>query len=143
MGALTRFYRVTAEDSHRSIRKVYVALNFGGDLQVMTDRTDREIEISSVQEPRNASTLNIRLINYLQRAGQAVVLCIFIYGVVMYPDAPIKPCGEAAYCGKGGKPRSEVEFRAYKRWETTLIVTALIGVSSHFFLNRYKKRKRS
>jgi hypothetical protein len=82
-------------------------------------------------------------VELLERTLLAVFLCVFFYGFVMYPDAPIKPCGEAAYCGRGGTLRSEAEFRAFRRWEVTFVVTVMIVIPSGFFLSRYKKKKGS
>jgi len=76
-----------------------------------------------------------------QRIVVAVVLCILLYGVVMYPDGPIGPCGEMAYCGKGGTPHSEAEFHAYKKWEITLLMTVLISAPLYYFLTRKNKNK--
>jgi hypothetical protein len=77
-----------------------------------------------------------------QRIVVAVSLCLFAYGVVMYPDGPIRPCGEAAYCEKGGTSRSEAEFRAFKRWEITTLITVLISAPLYYFLTRYRSKGR-
>jgi hypothetical protein len=143
VGALARYYRVIAEDSAGMVRKINVAFNFWSDtehFQVLTDRGDTEIQTSSAS---GASTPDIRWITYLQWAIASVAICMFFYGLVMYPDAPIGPCGETQFCGKGGTSRSEADFKAFKAWETTMIVTVLISIPSHFLLGRYKRRKNS
>jgi hypothetical protein len=61
----------------------------------------------------------------------------FLYGVIYFLDAPIKPCGEEIYCGKQGQIRTEDEYKSFKFWETGLIIV----YSIMFFLAIMSRRK--
>lgn len=51
----------------------------------------------------------------------ALMAAVFLYGLVLYPDAPLRPCaGGNGYCGKQGAPHSVAEYEAFNRWETCL-----------------------
>ncbi|GAB2801244.1 hypothetical protein [Dyella kyungheensis] len=47
----------------------------------------------------------------------ATMACIFVYGLVRFPDSPIHPCAEHGYCGKQGQPHTEQDFRAFSQWD--------------------------
>ena len=47
----------------------------------------------------------------------ATMACIFVYGLVRFPDNPIHPCAEHGYCGKQGQPHTEQDFRAFSQWD--------------------------
>jgi len=44
----------------------------------------------------------------------------FGWGMVKFPDAPIRPCG-AAYCGKQSQPHTQIDFERFHAWETGLM----------------------
>lgn len=60
-----------------------------------------------------------------------MMLFVFLYGVVFYVDAPIRPCGES-FCGKTGLPHTHAEYESFLRWQETLLVTWIIGAPIHF-----------
>lgn len=66
---------------------------------------------------------------------------IFFHGAYLYPDSPIKPCGDS-YCGKQGQPRTEEEYRDFKAWEGQVMIAipiALIAVAVAFFTEHNRK----
>ena len=50
----------------------------------------------------------------------AAMVVVFAYGLVLYPDAPLHPCGQA-FCGKTGKPHTAVEYQDFMAWQTLLL----------------------
>jgi hypothetical protein len=68
-----------------------------------------------------------------------VMIAIFFYGVIMWPDAPIKECG-AGYCGKHSQAYTVADYRSFKRWETALFTVWPIGIVASLYL-RTRKRK--
>jgi len=51
-----------------------------------------------------------------------VVTCVYailLYGLVVYPDAPIRECASYGYCGKMGQPHTPQDFYNFKVWQTT------------------------
>jgi hypothetical protein len=67
-----------------------------------------------------------------------VMLCVFVYGMVRFPDAPIHPCGHESYCGKQSQTHSHEEYVAFTEWNTTLFCVWPFGLLSLFLLNRRK-----
>ena len=65
-----------------------------------------------------------------------IMLVFFFYGIVRYPDGPIHPCGVNRYCGKQGQPHTLQQYRAFKRWETTLFYMWPVGLVSLALWNR-------
>lgn len=70
----------------------------------------------------------------------AECLAVFLYGLIVYTDAPYKLCGPDAYCGKTGKPHSFQDYQAWKRWEGILIVSWPFGMLASFGLSRLRKK---
>lgn len=64
------------------------------------------------------------------------MLGVFAYGIAIYPDAPIKQCGQGAYCGKAAQPRTLDEYNAFIAWQRTFFVSWAAGALSLFFLGR-------
>jgi hypothetical protein len=52
----------------------------------------------------------------------ATVFVVFDQGLTRFPDNPIEPCGTNRYCGKQGQPHTREEYRAYRRWQTTMLI---------------------
>ena len=50
----------------------------------------------------------------------SLMLGVFAYGLLMFPDNPIHPCKEHVYCGKQGQPHSQSEFDAFSRWDAAM-----------------------
>ena len=44
----------------------------------------------------------------------------FLWGVVNFPDAPIRRCG-VSYCGKQSQPHTQTDFDRFCTWETGLM----------------------
>jgi hypothetical protein len=74
--------------------------------------------------------------------GSVVALCmgLFVYGMFRYPDAPIHPCG-AGFCGKGNRPHTEEQYRAFVVWETALLISWPFGFAAAFALERRSRRR--
>lgn len=71
----------------------------------------------------------------------AVMLVIFFYGLIRYPDAPIKPCAVASgFCGKQNQARTLAEYEAFKRWETLLMICWPIGTVALIALGTRRRR---
>jgi hypothetical protein len=71
--------------------------------------------------------------------GSVGMIALFFYGVIMWPDAPIKECG-AGYCGKHGLVHTAADYQSFKRWETALITVWPLGMVVGLYL-RTRKRK--
>ena len=70
-----------------------------------------------------------------------VMLAVFVYGLLEYPDAPIRPCtGSSGFCGKQGQPHTYSEYRQFESWQTTLIVVWPVGMLIAFLLNRKRSK---
>jgi hypothetical protein len=80
----------------------------------------------------------------------AVMVALFIYVGVRFPDAPIHKCraGTAyaitqhpsGYCGKQGQPHTENDYHAYEFWEMVLFIVWPAGMASIAAL-RYLRRQ--
>ena len=57
----------------------------------------------------------------------AVMLAVFVYGLIFFIDAPIHPCGKS-FCGKTGTLHTAGDYRHFMVWQSTLIVTWIIGI---------------
>ena len=70
-------------------------------------------------------------------AGTVVALGFawFSWGLVTFPDAPIRPCG-ASYCGKQSQPRTQVDFERFRTWETGFMVGWPVVLASFGWLVR-------
>jgi hypothetical protein len=80
------------------------------------------------------------------KAAAAVIVTImvvlFSYGIVRFPDGPIQPCHTNGYCGKQGQPHTFQQYRAYKIWESTMLYVWPVGlIFSLAFLKKSSWRK--
>jgi hypothetical protein len=66
----------------------------------------------------------------------------FLGGLLLFPDAPIKPCGKS-YCGKEGQRRSQIDYIRFSNWQTTLFILWPLGMGAVVLLrgNTFKLRK--
>lgn len=83
-----------------------------------------------------------RLIKLQVLLFAVIVAClsIFIYGLVLYTDAPYRLCAEGgSYCGKNGLRHTYEAYQAWKNWERILFLCWPFGVAASFFLNRLRK----
>src|SRR5262245_8160281 len=58
----------------------------------------------------------------IQIAVFAILATVFVYGMMFYTDAPIRPCG-TGFCGKGGIPHTAADYHDFMAWEHTLLIT--------------------
>src|SRR6266576_5940636 len=56
-----------------------------------------------------------------------VMVVLFVYGLIRYPDLPIREC-PSGYCGRQGQPHTAAEYNAFKIWQTTLFIVWPIGM---------------
>ena len=49
-----------------------------------------------------------------------VMVVLFAYGLIRYPDLPIREC-PSGYCGRQGQPHTAAEYNAFSIWQTTLL----------------------
>jgi hypothetical protein len=61
---------------------------------------------------------------------------VFTYGMVRFPDAPIRPCAAQGYCGKQGQPRTYQDYVVFSRWQTTLMYLWPTGIVALVLLRR-------
>jgi hypothetical protein len=66
-----------------------------------------------------------------------VMVVLFVYGLIRYPDLPIREC-PSGYCGKQGQPHTAAEYRAFNAWQITLLIGWPIGIAALLFLQREK-----
>ena len=66
-----------------------------------------------------------------------VMVVLFVYGLIRYPDLPIRECA-SGYCGKQGQPHTAAEYRAFNAWRITLVIGWPIGIAALLFLQREK-----
>jgi hypothetical protein len=66
-----------------------------------------------------------------------VMVVLFVYGLIRYPDLPIREC-PGGYCGKQGQPHTAAEYRAFNAWQITLMIGWPIGIAVLLFLQRGK-----
>jgi hypothetical protein len=65
-----------------------------------------------------------------------MMLMLFVYGLVRFPDAPLHSCVDHGYCGKQGQPHTQREFEAFEIWQNTLFWIWPIGMLVLYALNR-------
>ena len=69
-----------------------------------------------------------------------IMLILFVYGLVRFPDAPLHACVGHGYCGKQGQPHTQREFEAFEIWQNTLFSIWPIGMVVLYVLNRDRIR---
>lgn len=92
------------------------------------------------QKKALSCNLNVRhimkLLQLLSKIILILMIVVFCYGTYKFPDAPIHPCGENKYCGKGGQFHSQQDYEIFKIWENTLMITWSIGIIILFIADR-------
>jgi hypothetical protein len=81
-----------------------------------------------------------------------VMIVLFVYVGVRFPDWPIQKCvpGTAyaitqhpsGYCGKQGQPHTAEDFHAFEMWETILIYAWPVGIAALAVLQYMRPRPR-
>lgn len=56
-----------------------------------------------------------------------VILGMFIYGMVMFPDAPISPSPHGYY-GRFGNPHSEAEYQHFVLWSRAYLAVFVLAM---------------
>jgi predicted secreted protein len=69
-----------------------------------------------------------------------VMVVLFVYGLIRYPDLPIRDC-PSGYCGRQGQPHTAAEYNAFKIWQTTLFIVWPIGMLIMLLLQRGKPKR--
>jgi hypothetical protein len=62
----------------------------------------------------------------------------FFWGMVKFPDGPIRPCG-VAYCGKQSQPHTQIDFDRFRAWETGLMFGWPFVLASFGWLARTRR----
>jgi hypothetical protein len=73
-----------------------------------------------------------QLLAYIIALGMVV---LFVYGLIRYPDLPIREC-PSGYCGRQGQSHTAAEYRAFNAWQITLMIVWPIGIAVLLFLQR-------
>ena len=69
-----------------------------------------------------------------------VMVVLFVYGLIRYPDLPIREC-PSGYCGRQGQPHTAAEYNAFKIWQRTLFIVWPIGMLIMLLLQRGKPKR--
>ena len=74
-----------------------------------------------------------------------VALCLstLVYGLVSFPDAPIRRCGANQFCGKWNKLHTEREYEDFIAWERALFFSFPFGLGASALLARRRRRRAS
>ena len=67
------------------------------------------------------------------------MLCVFAYGMIRFPDAPIHPCPTHDYCGKQGQAHTVDDYTAFTMWERTLFYLWPTGMVTLLLLRRKRR----
>ena len=88
----------------------------------------------TISTPKQRPVPKAQLLTYIIGV---VMVVLFVYGLIRYPDLPIREC-PSGYCGKQGQPHTAAEYRAFNAWEITLVIGWPIGIAALLFLQREK-----
>ena len=69
-----------------------------------------------------------------------VMVVLFVYGLIRYPDLPIREC-PSGYCGRQGQPHTAAEYNAFSIWQTTLFIVWPVGMLIMLLLQRGKPKR--
>jgi len=72
----------------------------------------------------------------LAAAIGGAMLIFLLYGIVRFPDSPLRPCGDSKYCGKQGQPHTLDEYKAFAIWERVLFWSWAPGILVLLLLRR-------
>jgi hypothetical protein len=70
-----------------------------------------------------------------------MMLILFGYGLVRFPDAPLHTCVDHGYCGKQGQPHTQGELETFEIWQNALFLIWPIGMVVLYVLNRDRIRQ--
>ncbi len=89
---------------------------------------------------RLKSVIGTTLDAFLASFG-VLFVCVFAYGFVTYPDAPIRRCGADQFCGKSNRPHTEQEFKEFTSWESMLLASFASAFVAGHLLERRRRRR--
>ena len=69
----------------------------------------------------------------------AVMLAVLIYGCVQFYDASFRDCA-SGYSGNCGKFHTAAEYRAFRVWQTAVLIVWPLGMGVLIFLQRNRLR---
>jgi uncharacterized membrane protein len=69
-----------------------------------------------------------------------MMVILFGYGLVRFPDGPLHMCVDHGYYGKQGQPHTQTEFEAFEIWQNALFWVWPIGMVVLYVLNRDRTR---
>jgi hypothetical protein len=79
---------------------------------------------------------------FLPTVSFIICMAVMVYGITTYPHAPVKAEG-SLFTDKAGNTYSSVEFRNFKKWETTYIITwSFVALQSIVFLPFFDRKSR-
>ncbi len=79
----------------------------------------------TISTPKQRPVPKAQLLTYIIGL---VIVGLFVYGLIRYPDLPIREC-PSGYCGKQGQPHTAAEYRAFNTWQITLMIGWPIGMN--------------
>ena len=80
--------------------------------------------------------MNRTVLSYI--VGVAMVF-LFIYGIIRFPDGPIRTAVNNSYVGKQGQPHTFAEYHAFIIWQNIFFYVWPIGMIILFLLRKKKK----
>jgi hypothetical protein len=103
-------------------------------------RNRSELEEKEIR-PRDRAT---RIFLALTIGACLVAAATGIYGAYNFPDAPIRQV-EGGYVGKGGKPHTPEDFKAFILWEKAMFITFPLAfvLGFAFAITDSRRRRRS
>ncbi|HEV2162533.1 MAG TPA: hypothetical protein VGR52_09925 [Stellaceae bacterium] len=100
------------------------------------------METTPKDEPKRSMLKRIHQI--LATCVVLVMFATFGYGLVLFPDAPLKRCVGAhasGYCGKNGQLYTAADYATFTTWQTTLFIVWPVGLAIVVVLLRPKIRR--
>ena len=91
----------------------------------------------TISTPKQRPVPKAQLLPYLIGL---VMIVLFVYGLIRYPDLPIREC-PSGYCGRQGQPHTAAEYNAFSIWQTTLFIVWPIGMLIMLLLQRGKPKR--
>jgi hypothetical protein len=94
--------------------------------------------VTSVYHAVRTKTFGFRHI----RAKHLIVFpmaALFVYGLISFPDGPLRVCAEHGFCGKQGQPHTLSDYHRYVVWEWAMLIVWPAGMLLLFLLLRRDK----
>lgn len=66
----------------------------------------------------------------------ALMAVFFFYGIIRFPDSPIRPAADNSFVGKQGQPHTFSEYHDFKIWRNTLSYVWPVGIVVLFLLRK-------